>query len=100
MSILKSIANYLLARFSKIQLLIIAILLVCAFVISDSNVFARIGYDAEIQGLKGQIKYYEKKKEDDKRKLEELHSNKNGIEKFARENYLMKKEKEEIFIIE
>jgi len=100
MSVLKSIMNYLLARFSKIQLIIIAVLLVCAFIISDSNIFARIGYDAEIQSLKGQIKYYEKKKDEDKRKLEELHSNKEGIEKFARENYLMKKENEEVFIIE
>lgn len=99
MNVVKSIINYLLARFSKIQLIIIAVLLICAFIISDSNIFARIGYDAKIQNLRGQIKYYEKKKEEDKRKLEELHSNKEGIEKFARENYLMKKEKEEIFII-
>lgn len=100
MNAFKSIINFLFSKFTKIQLVIIAVLLVCAFIISDSNVFARIGYDAEIRSLKGQIKYYEKKKEEDKRKLEELHSDKEGIEKFARENYYMKKDNEDVFVIE
>jgi len=100
MATLKSMVKLLFSKFTKIQLIIIAVLLVCAFIISDSNVFARIGYNAEIRELKGQIRYYEKKKEEDQRKLKELQSDKEGIEKFARENYLMKKGNEDIFVIE
>jgi len=99
MKIFKSIIKYLFSKFTKIQLLIILGLVVFAFIISDSNIFARIGYDSEIRELKGQIKYYKNKSEEDRRKLEELRSNKTNIEKFARENYMMKKDNEDIFII-
>ena len=50
--------------------------------------------------MKNQIEYYQEKTETDKRKLNELRSDKDNIEKFARENYLMKQENEEVFIIE
>lgn len=97
---LKRIGRYILRKFSKIQLAIIAVLMICCFVIGDSNIFSRFGYDLEIRDLKNQIEYYQEKTETDKRKLNELRSDKDNIEKFARENYLMKKENEEVFIIE
>lgn len=82
------------------QLAVILVILVCAFIISDSNIFTRINYDLEIHDLKGQIEYYREKTEEDKKKIEELNSDKDNIEKFARENYKMKRENEEVFIIE
>lgn len=97
---LKKIGKYFLNKFSKVQLAIIFVLIVISFFIGDSNIFARFGYDWEISSLKTQIKYYQKKIETDKRKLNELRSDKDNIEKFARENYLMKRENEEVFIIE
>ena len=97
---LKRIGRYILRKFSKIQLAIIVVLIICCFVIGDSNIFSRFGYDLEIHNLKTQIEYYQEKTETDKRKLNELRSDKDNIEKFARENYLMKKEDEEVFIIE
>ncbi|MFR9165183.1 MAG: FtsB family cell division protein [Dysgonomonas sp.] len=100
MKAFKPFFDYLFSKFTKIQLIFIVVLIVCAFIISDSNVFARIGYNAEIRNLNNQIDFYRKKTEKDKRKLDELHSNKEDIEKFARENYFMKNENEDIFIIE
>ncbi len=97
---LKRIGRYILLKFSKIQLAIIVVLLVCCFLIGDSNIFSRFSYDLEIGDLKTQIEYYKEKSETDKRKLNELRSDKDNIEKFARENYLMKKENEEVFVIE
>jgi len=99
MNALKKIMGFLFSKFTKIQLVIIAGLIFFAFLIGDSNIFARFGYDAEIRDLKGQIEYYKNKSEEDSLKLTELKSNKENIEKFARENYMMKKENEEVFVI-
>lgn len=43
--------------------------------------------------------YYENKIAEDHAKLEELESNPANLEKFAREQYLMKRANEDIFII-
>lgn len=96
----KKIGKYILSKFTKVQLAFILILLVCCFIISDSNVFARFSYDLEISDLKGQINYYKEKIDTDKQKLNELKSDKDNIEKFARENYKMKKDNEEVFVVE
>lgn len=97
---LKKIGKYILSKFTKVQLAVILVIIVTAFIISDSNIFTRVGYDMEIHDLKSQIEYYREKTEEDKRKLQELRSDKDNIEKFARENYQMKRENEEVFIIE
>ena len=44
--------------------------------------------------------FYEEKIKDDRAKLNELESNPANLEKFAREHFLMKKDNEDIFIIE
>lgn len=81
------------------QLLAMIVIILFAFFITDSSIFARLGYDAKIRELNGQIEYYRDQIERDKIQLEQINSNKDDIEKFAREKYLMKKENEDIFII-
>ena len=54
---------------------------------------------AKIDRLESEKRYYQKKIKMDSTRLEELISNRENLEKFAREQYLMKKEKEDIFII-
>ncbi|MDP4206122.1 MAG: septum formation initiator family protein [Bacteroidota bacterium] len=49
--------------------------------------------------LKQDIGYYHQKIEDDRTKLKELGTNKSNLEKFAREQYLMKKENEDVYIV-
>lgn len=100
MKIFKSILNYLITRYTKVQLLIILVIIFFAFFISDSNIFARFGYDAKIMELNSQIDYYREKTEQDKEKLKLLESDKDQIEKFARENYLLKKDDEDVFVVE
>lgn len=100
MKIFKSIFNYLITRYTKVQLLIILVIIFFAFFISDSNIFARFGYDAKIMELNSQIDYYREKTEQDKKKLKLLESDKDQIEKFARENYLLKKDDEDVFVVE
>jgi len=81
------------------QIIILLVLMVMLFLFSDSSVTKRIKYDTQIKNLESQIEFYRQQTEEDKEKLNELQSNRDDLEKFARENYLMKKENEEIFII-
>ena len=53
----------------------------------------------EIDDLEDQKEYYRKEIEKDKKALKKL-NNEEGLEKFAREEYYMKRDNEEIFIIE
>lgn len=54
---------------------------------------------SKIETLENEKAYYNQKIEDDRRKKEELLSSRDNLEKFAREQFLMKNENEEIFII-
>lgn len=100
MKILKRIYLFLTANFSKWQLIALAAILIYAFLISENNIFARWGYDSDIRDLNKQIKHYREQSEIDTQKLQELEADKDQIEKFARENYLMKKSDEDIFIVD
>ena len=53
----------------------------------------------KIATLKKEKAYYQNKIEEDNRKMKELLSNKDNLEKFAREQYLMKNKNEDIFVI-
>lgn len=53
----------------------------------------------EIESLENEKEYYKKEIEKDSKAIKKL-STKDGLEKFAREEYYMKRENEEIFIIE
>jgi len=53
----------------------------------------------EIDDLESQKEYYKKEIEKDKKAIKKL-STEDGLEKFAREEYYMKRDNEEIFIIE
>ncbi|WP_027137028.1 FtsB family cell division protein [Gaetbulibacter saemankumensis] len=55
--------------------------------------------NSEINDLENEKEYYQKEIEKDKKALKKL-SSEEGLEKFARETYYMKRENEEIFIIE
>ena len=53
----------------------------------------------KIATLKKEKAYYQNKIEEDNRKMKELLSNKDNLEKFAREQYLIKNKNEDIFVI-
>ena len=69
------------------------------FVFDSNNIPSRVMNKIKIEKLKREIAYFEEKIEIDKQKMDALNSD-NNIEKFAREEFLMKKPNEEIFIIE
>ena len=47
-----------------------------------------------------QEQYLRNKIVTDKRKIQELQTNQTNLEKFAREEFLMKKENEDVFVVE
>lgn len=66
----------------------------------DSNSwFIHNELNTEIKALETEKAYYQKGKEKDDKEFKEL-STDLGLEKFAREEYYMKRDNEDIFIIE
>lgn len=55
---------------------------------------------AELDKLEAKKQYYVKEIEKTKKELQDLQNNPAALEKFAREHYLMKKNGEDIYIIE
>ncbi|WP_299555159.1 septum formation initiator family protein [Seonamhaeicola sp.] len=55
--------------------------------------------NTEIEDLENEKEYYKKEIEKDNKAIKKL-STEDGLEKFAREEYYMKRENEDIFIIE
>ena len=49
--------------------------------------------------MKQEREYYLKKIEEDRNKLDELRTDNDNLEKFAREQYLMKRKDEDLYII-
>jgi len=66
----------------------------------DSNdFFTQYKLSSKINSLKSQREFYIERIEEVRKDREELLSNPELLEKFARENYLMKKPTEDIYII-
>ena len=80
--------------------LVTIIFLAITFIIGDSNLYKRYKYEEKIRSLESEINRYKKEIELNKKKIQELQTDKVGLEQFAREEYLMKKEDEDLFIIE
>lgn len=64
-----------------------------------NNLVEKMQLSRKITTLEKEKDYYLKKIEEDNRKMQELLSNKDNLEKFAREQYLMKNKNEDIFVI-
>ena len=64
-----------------------------------NNLVEKMQLRSKIATLKREKAYYQDKIEEDNRKIKELLSSKENLEKFAREQYLMKKPNEDIFVI-
>lgn len=67
----------------------------------DSNdLISRFKMTAKVNSLENEKEFYMEKISEVEKDRKELLTNKELLEKFAREKYLMKKEKEDIFIVQ
>lgn len=95
----KQTSRNLFQRFAN-KYTIVGLLFVVWIALFDKYSFIdQLQLRSKISQMEKEKKYYQKKIEEDKRKKDELLGNRDNLEKFAREQYLMKKENEDIFII-
>ncbi len=67
----------------------------------DSNDFvSRFKMSSKLRSLEREKEFYQEKISDVEKDRTELMTNKELLEKFAREKYLMKKESEDLFIVQ
>lgn len=77
----------------------LAIFFVWMLLLDSNNLVARYKLGAKLDALEDEKEYYEEKIREVNKDRSELFGDRNSIEKFAREKYLMKKESEDIYII-
>jgi cell division protein FtsB len=80
-------------------LLTIIIFVVWLLLLDSNNLISRHKEMKNLRKLKSDREYYVKRIEEDKRKLHELRTDNRNLEKFAREQYRMKKPDEDLYII-
>ena len=98
MSRIKDFYNKYLSRINAYWLVTI-VFFALTFVMGDSSLYKRYTYDEKIRSLEKEIKHYQKEIEINSNKLNDLHTDKEGLERFAREEYFMKKPNEDVYII-
>ncbi|MFD2727235.1 FtsB family cell division protein [Hyunsoonleella rubra] len=91
--------NKYLKPFKNIYILILIVFVVWMIFFDSNSWFIHNELNNDIDDLETEKEYYKKEIEKDKKALKELNTEE-GLEKFAREEYYMKREDEEIFIIE
>ena len=91
MSRIKDFYNKYLSRINAYWLVTI-VFFALTFVMGDSSLYKRYTYDEKIRSLEKEIEINSKK-------LNDLHTDKEGLERFAREEYFMKKPNEDVYII-
>lgn len=69
------------------------------FFIDSNNVVNQFRLSGKLNELNEQKEFYQERKEIIKAEREELMSNPELLEKFAREKYLMKKKTEDLYVI-
>ena len=78
----------------------IAIFLVVFLFVDQFNLFEQIRLRKTLQNQKEQIEFYEKEISDSKELLDKLQNDTATMEQVARENYLMKRDNEVVYLIE
>jgi len=85
--------------FSNRYVLILIFFIVWMIVFDTNSYLIHRELDKEIEGLENNAEFYQKEIEHDKSFMEKMDDS-DEMEKFAREKYYLKKENEDIYIIE
>jgi len=85
-------------KINKYQVTVV-VFLVITFFVGDNTLLDGIHYQTKINSLRKDIASIKKENEEISRQLEALQGDKESLEKFAREQFLMTKADEELFLI-
>jgi len=85
--------------FKNIFVLIFVVFAIWMLFFDTNSFLTHIELNNEMDDLESEKEYYKREIQKDKKEIENL-SNDQGLEKFAREKYYMKRDNEEIYIIE
>lgn len=91
----KSILSKIINKYT----IVIALFLICMFLGEKHNALQRIEYKQKINALEKEIEAYKAEIESNKAMLNELKSDNANLEKFARENHLMKSPDEDVYVV-
>ena len=80
-------------------LMAVLIFLVWLLIFDHNSLIDRVKYLRTLHGMEEEKQYYLERIEEDSRRLNELKTDRDNLEKFAREQYFMKKENEDVFVI-
>jgi cell division protein FtsB len=89
----------LLKPFKNVFILILTVFIVWMLFFDANSWLIHHELNNDIESLENEKEYYKREIEKDNKAIKKL-STSEGIEKFAREEYYMKRENEEIYIIE
>lgn len=78
--------------------ILVFLLLLCFF--DENSLLRRIRYNRQLRELRRELREERKQRDEIVRKLNDLREGTRELEKIAREQYLMKKENEDIFLLE
>lgn len=85
--------------FRNFYIVTLAVFFVWMLALDSNNLIARWQLGAKLDALEEEKEYYEAKIQEVQVDRDELFGDRESIEKFAREKYLMKKKSEDIFIV-
>jgi cell division protein DivIC len=85
--------------FRNFYIVSLAVFFIWMLALDSNNLIARFQLSSKLNSLEDEKEYYEEKIQEVQRDHDELFGDRESIEKFAREKYLMKKESEDIYVI-
>ena len=92
--------NKIPARFRNFYFVVGMLFFLWMLLLDNNDLTSRIKLGRKLKSLENEKEYYQEKIKEVETDRDELFGDKESIEKFAREKYLMKKETEDIFIVE
>jgi cell division protein DivIC len=85
--------------FRNFYFVTLVIFLLWMLLLDSNNLVARFQLSSKLNSLENEKEYYEEKIKEVEKDHNELFGDRESLEKFAREKYLMKKESEDIYIV-
>lgn len=85
--------------FRNFYFITLVIFFLWMMILDSNNLIARFQLSSKLNSLENEKEYYQEKIQEVEEDRNALFGDRESLEKFAREKYLMKKDKEDIYIV-